>query len=308
MPVRSILLLLLLGALFTSGATAHAAPRVVVTIKPVHALVAGVMAGSAEPTLLLNGSASPHSYSLRPSEARLLAQADLIIRVGEGFETFLQRPLEGLAPSTRILTLEQLPGLRLRPTRSGGLWEPHDHAGAHDSHGEHDLHLWLDPFNAQIIVTVTAETLAELDPARAEHYRSNAAALSKRLADLDAALQQRLTPLRREPYVVFHDAFAYFEGRYGLTPLGAISVSSERPPGARRLAAIQARLKESGARCVFVQPQFSPKLAEQLVAGSSARIAVLDDLGADLPTGSEAYFLLLDRLATALQGCLAPAP
>jgi zinc transport system substrate-binding protein len=305
MRFRRFLLFLLLGSLFTADATARAEPRVVVTIKPVHALVAGVMSGAGEPKLLLKGTASPHSYSLRPSEARLLEQADLIVRIGAGFETFLQQPLAGLAPSTRILTLEQLPGLQLRPTRSGGLWEPHDHAGAHDSHGEHDLHLWLDPRNALIIVAATAAALVELDPAQAERYRGNAAALSKRLTELDAALQQRLAPLRGEPYVVFHDAFAYFEGRYSLTPLGAISVSSERPPGARRLATIQARLKESGARCVFVQPQFSPKLAEQLVAGSNAKIAVLDDLGADLPTGAEAYFLLMERLAAALQGCLA---
>jgi zinc transport system substrate-binding protein len=306
--VRRRFLIQLLLTLVVPTGTALAAPQVVVTIKPIHALVAGVMAGVGEPALLIGGSASPHSYTLRPSEARLLTQAQLIVRVGAGFETFLQRPLAGLAPTTRILTLDTLPGMRLLPTRSGGVWEAHEHDEDAAAHGERDLHLWLDPRNAQVIVAATAAALAELDPPQAALYRANAATLQQRLLALDADLQQRLAPLQRLPYAVFHDAFAYFEGRYGLTPLGAISVSSERPPGARRLAAIRARLLESGARCVFVQPQFEPKLAAQLISGTSARIAVLDDLGADLPAGPEAYFLLMERLGSALQNGLAPPP
>jgi zinc transport system substrate-binding protein len=305
MSIRLLGFAVLFAGCSVFATRASAAPSVVATIKPVHALVAGVMSGVGEPALLIAGSASPLSYTLRPSESRLLTQAQLIVRVGAGFETFLQRPLAGLAPTTRILTLDTLPGMRLLPTRSGGVWESHDHD---DDHGERDLHLWLDPRNAQVIVAATAAALAELDPSQAARYHANAAQLQLRLIALDADLQQRLAPVQRLPYAVFHDAFAYLEGRYALSPIGAISVSSERPPGARRLAAIRARLRESGARCLFVQPQFEPKLAAQLISGTAARIAVLDDLGADLPAGPDAYFLLMERLGSALQDCLAPPP
>jgi len=289
-----------------------AAPRVVATIKPIHSLVAGVMAGVARPALLIEGASSPHAYHLRPSDARALADAELVVRVGVAFETFLDRPLANLAGQARVLSLDQLPDMVLLPARQGGVWEPkeresgrvevgHDHA-----HAEFNLHLWLDPHNARVVVRHLVAVLSELDPAAGAVYRRNGAALERRLADLDARLGRQLTPLRGVPYLVFHDAYPYLENRYGLRPLGTITVSADRPPGARRLAEIQARMAATGARCVFREPQFEPKLAALLVAGTSARLGILDPLGADLPPGPDAYFELMERLADNLQRCLAP--
>jgi len=305
--VRLLTRLLLVLALFTSAARAFAAPQVVVTIKPLHALVAGVMTGVGTPTLLIPGAGSPHSYSLRPSDARELSRADLVIRISEDFETFLDRPLANLAARAQVLAVAELPGMKLLPAREGGVWEADDHphgAAGHD-HGELNLHLWLDPANARAIVAGVASRLAQLDPADAGRYRANAADLDRRLVELDQRLRRQLQSVAGVPYIVFHDAYPYFEARYGLSPAGAISVSPERTPGARRLSEIRERIKSSGARCVFSEPQFQPRLATLLTEGTAARTGVLDPLGADLPEGPEAYFLLMQHLADGLTECLA---
>ncbi len=305
---RSFLALLaVLGLLLVTTSRAAEAPRVVVTIKPVHSLVAGVMAGVGVPDLLIQGSASPHTFTLHPSGARMLAQADLIVRVGADFETFLTRPLANLAKDAELLSLDQAPGITLLAAREGGVWEAHQHSAevnsGHD-HAETNLHLWLDPQNARAIVAAVAEKLAALDPLRAARYRSNAKNLDQRLVDLDARLREDLRPVAGLPYVVFHDAYPYLEHRYGLTPLGSITVSPDRPPGARRLTEIRDKIIQTGARCVFTEPQFEPKLAILLTEGTGARSGILDPEGAALTPGPDAYFQLLENLAGGLRGCL----
>jgi zinc transport system substrate-binding protein len=305
-------LLVIGGLLLCFAGNVGAAPRVVATIQPLHSLAAGLMAGVGAPALLIEGAGSPHNYALRPSDARLLAEAELVLRVGADFETFLNRALVNLTGRARVLDLDQLPGILLLPARTGGLWEGEPagkHARGHDHQpAENNLHLWLDPQNARTIVAATAKALREIDPANGERYRANAATLDARLARLDRELQQQLAPVAGIPYFVFHDAYPYLEQRYGLHPAGAITVSPERPPGARRVAEIRQRVQRQGARCVFSEPQFQPKLAAMLIEGTGARRGVLDPLGAELPAGPEAYFLLMRKLAASLLDCLQPAP
>lgn len=297
---------LLLGLFSLWVAPATAAPRVVVTIKPVHALVAGVMAGVAEPELLLKGAGSPHDYSLRPSDAKLLARAEVVVRVGADFETFLNKPLAGLAGKARVVSLDGLPGITLLPAREGGVWEGHgEHAGhAEPGQAESNLHLWLDPLNGRAIVAGLVKILAELDPANQARYRQNGAGLDRRLAELDARLARQLQPLAGRPFVVFHDAYPYLEKRYNLRAVGSITVSPGRAVGARRLSEIRAKIKATGAGCVFSEPQFEPKLVQTLLEGTGAATGVLDPEGSGLPPGPEAYFQLLEGLGHALATCL----
>jgi len=304
---------LLILAILTllSAVPALAAPLVVVTIKPIHSLVAGVMAGVAEPELLLKGAGSPHDYSLHPSDAKLLSRAQVVVRVGADFETFLNKSLTSLAGAARIVSLDELPGLTLLAAREGGVWEEHVHGGeGHDAHAheaghrETNLHLWLDPRNGRAIVAGLVKVLAELDPSHAERYRQNGAALDRRLAELDTRLAKELQPLAGRPFVVFHDAYPYLEKRYNLRAVGSITVSPERAVGARRLAEIRAKIKSTGAACVFSEPQFEPKLAVMLSEGTGARTGVLDPEGSGLTAGPEAYFQLLEGLAGALRECL----
>jgi zinc transport system substrate-binding protein len=279
---------------------------VVASIPPVHALVAGVMDGVGTPHLLIRGGATPHAGALRPSDARRLQDARAIFWIGEGLETYLTRPLASLTQRGQAMALMSTKGLRRHPFREGENWDKpadhhdHDHGGAHRS----DAHIWLDPQNAKILVQAMAEKLATVDPAHVARYTANAATLQTRIDSLDQSLTRLLTPLRGVPYIVFHDAYQYFERHFGLMPAGAIALSPTRKPGARHLQTIRARLRSTGARCVFVEPQFTPRLASIIIEGTGAKIATLDPLGATLTPGKDAYFTLMQNLGTALATCL----
>ena len=300
---------------------AAAPPKVVVTIAPIHSLVAAIAAGVCEPQLLMPSGSSPHSFALKPSQARALRQADVIVRVGSTLETFLDRPLAALGKDASVVTLDEIGGIGLLEMRAGGVWEAHgdgreddgdhrpggevggpDHTGP--DHAGHNPHIWLDPRNAVVAVDYIAGVLARVDPANAATYRTNARGLVARLNALDMELAAATAPIRAKPYVVFHDAYAYFEDRYGLSPAGAVTVSPDRAPGARRLGELRRKIITLGAVCVFSEPQFEPRLVAPIIEGTPARSAVLDPLGATLAPGPELYFTLIRNLAAALESCL----
>jgi zinc transport system substrate-binding protein len=293
-----------------ASAGAADAPRVVVSIKPVHSLVAAVMEGIADPALLLAGAGSPHAYTLRPSEARALQEADVVFWIGAELEGFLAKPLQALAHDATVVALHEADGVTLLPGREGGIWQVHarnqvDHADEHrHGHKGADMHVWLDPRNAQAMVGTIASTLSRIDPQNEDRYTANASLLNQRLTLLDTELQDRLRPVQDDPYIVFHDAYQYFENRYHLKPVGSLTIMPESRPGAQRLYEIRARMVETGAECVFSEPQFESTLVETLVAGTKARTGVLDPLGATLAAGPDAYFDLMDRLAGSLRSCL----
>jgi zinc transport system substrate-binding protein len=288
---------------FAQPDASGASPSVVVSIKPLHGLVAAVMRGVGEPALIVSGNASPHTYALKPSDARALQQAKLVVWVGKDFESFLTRTLDR---RTDTLAMEGVAGMTLLPTREGGVWEeesdPHHHD--HGEHGEVDGHLWLDPDNAARLVSAVATRLEELDPAHAATYAANAADTQRRLGELDAEMAAELKPLAGRSYVVFHDAYHYLEHRYGLTPAGSITVDPERPPSARRMAALRDRLKAGGATCVFREPQFAGATVQALADSAGARVALLDPEGTIVTPGPDTYFTVMRAIAQSLSECL----
>lgn len=282
-------------------------PAIVVSIKPIHALVAGVTRGVSVPTLLVRGAASPHTYSLRPSDAAALASAAIVFRVGPEMETFLNKPLGKIR--ARTVDLMTAPGLELLDAREGGAWEPHDHgAGEEDHHheGEREVnpHVWLDPVNATAMTRLIAAELSALDPSDAPAFARNAEAAIRDLDALNRELKATLDPVRSRPFVVFHDAYQYLEHRYGLNGVGSITVSPDRSPSAKRLSDIRTKLRGLNAACVFAEPQFQSALIDTVIEGSSARRAVLDPEGATLDEGPELLATLMRNDARALVDCL----
>ena len=266
--------------LFTTLSARADAPAVVVSVKPLHAITAAVTAGIATPRLLVKGSASPHDYAMRPSDAAALNEADLIVWLGEIFETFLAKPLDALAGDAEVVTLMSLAG------------------------PDGDPHIWLDPAQARKIAERVAAALSRIDPHNRGRYMANVADFSARLDLLDAELRATLTPVAALPYLVYHDAYGYFERRYGLAKAGAVTVSPQKKTSAKRIVALRERIRASGARCLFGEPQFASPLLDTLIEGGDARIGVLDPLGAAIPPGPEAYFTLMWNLADGLRGCL----
>lgn len=307
-PARLLLTALLLGL----AANAYGAPRLVASIPPLHALVAGVTGERTQVRLLVPAGQSPHSFALAPADAHALANADAVFTTGGPIDAFLQRPLRALAGDAHVVRMAEVPDVRRLQARSGGTWhahQGHDHAGTehHDGHGDPatlDPHLWLDPHNAIAFTRAVADALARLDTGHAEQYRANAAAQIERLRALDARLQERLAPIRERPYLVFHDAYQYFEARYGLSPAGAIAVDPARPPGARRIAELRERIEALGVECLFTEPQFEPKIAQVIADGTAVRLGTLDPLGAELEPGAALYDRLLTGLADSLRQCL----
>lgn len=278
------------------------APRVVASIKPIHALVAAVMDGVGRPALLVRGAASPHGATLRPSDARALAAAAVVFWVGPAIEGFLERPLNSLAVRARVVTLSRTPGLVLVRRRPGG-----EGGGDHGDRrkGAVDPHIWLDPGNARRIADHAAAILGDIDPRHAALYEANRRRLASRIDALDGELRAALAPVRTRPYVVFHDAYRYFQRRYRLNAVAAVSPGPERRPGARRLRAVRAAIRTANAVCVFSEPQFPPALVATLIRGTNARAGVLDPLGANLAPGPDAWFALMRGLAGSLRRCLA---
>ena len=303
--------LLLSGLLVGTTATAADAPKVVVSIKPVHSLVAAVMQGVGTPDLIVDGAASPHTYALKPSNARSLQQAQVVFWVGPGMEAFLQKPLASLGSNATVVELDQAPGITKLKFREGGAFEPHDDgdepaAGedhAHD-HEEFDTHLWLDPHNAKAMVAEITTSLVATNPANALIYEANQKALNDKLDALDTEIASTLAPVKNKPFIVFHDAYQYFEHRYGVRVSGSITVSPETIPGAQRVSEIHSKVADLGATCVFAEPQFEPKLVNVVLEGTAAKSGVLDPEAATLPQGPDLYFTLMRGIANSLKACL----
>lgn len=303
----------LLATAFLTTAS-MAAPSVVASIKPVHSLVAAVMAGVGEPTLIVKGSASPHTYALKPSDAGALEAADIVFWTGHGLELFLGDALETLATGATVVELADTPGLTLLPVREGGAFEGHsdadegqnhdDHAHEEHAHDEGDMHFWLDPENAKLMVTQIATTLAEADPGNASIYQANAEAELVKLDELEAELATTLAPVAGKPFIVFHDAYQYFEARFGLTLAGSVTVTPDVMPGAARIDELKAKLATLGATCVFAEPNFEPTIIAAITEGSSAKAGILDPEGGALTEGPDLYPELLRDLASSLVDCL----
>lgn len=322
----------------TSNLALAAEPSVVASIKPVHSLVSAIMAGVGTPGLLLEGAASPHTASLKPSQAAMIEKADIIFWIGEDLEPFLEKPVETVGARAHAVALMDAPGMIHLVPRSGGSFErhghddhddhahgkkdedhSHGHSHAHDhakasgnahghddhEHGEVDSHVWLDPENAKAMARAIAAELAEHDPANAATYSANLASLTARLDAETAEIATLLAPVGDKGFVVFHDAYQYFEKRFGLAAAGSITVSPEVIPGAERVAEIKGKIAELGATCVFIEPQFEPKLVTVVTEGTQARTGTLDPLGATLADGPDLYPTLLRNLATSLRDCLA---
>ena len=304
---------LLFAALLTTPGLA--APRVVATIKPIHSIASNVMAGIAEPELLLDAAVSEHTAQLTPSQVEAMQNADLILVVGDNLEAFLNKALKNPEiAQKKIVAAAELPGLRTLPLRSGDLWEPHHHEGEEDAqaedhdHGGMDPHIWMDPDNAKVIALELAKTLGDLDEENAAKYEANAKAYAASLDALSQDIAAAVAPVRDKRYIVFHDAYQYFEARFGMSPAGSITINPEVTPGARRVKELHDRIAATEAVCVFAEPQFQSKYVDTVIEGTQAKPAVLDGLGAKEPKGPQAYAGMMHKFVTALTSCLANGP
>ena len=280
--------------------------KVVTTIKPLHSLIANVMDGVGEPSLIIEGSTSPHSFTLKPSHAKLLEEADLIFWVGEGIETFMERPLESIVKNAEVvefMEIESIEKLKFREESIYGDHDDHDDHAGHEghNHGEFDAHIWLDPSNAKEMVHEIAHELGDLDPANKDKYEANAEAT---IIALDQLIKDVSKDINKDAkFVVFHDAYQYFEERFGLRAAGALTLNTDVLPGAKQIDEIQDVIKDRGINCIFSEPQFNPKIISTIADDTNIKTGVFDPLGANIKSGKDLYFKLISNLGNELKGC-----
>ncbi|WP_282093094.1 zinc ABC transporter substrate-binding protein [Epibacterium ulvae] len=353
-------------------------PRVATDIAPIHGLVSQVMKDLGEPDLIIRPGASPHSYALRPSEARALSQADLVVWIGEGLAPWLEPSIEQLATNAHVLELLALPSTTILPYREGATFETHDHDehDAHDDHGhdedhkdheghdehsehahdehnhdehakhneeheshdahpEHDEHahdehhqdehadhdkkhddhhghghsagdphVWLSPENAITWLSVIAEELSELDPENASKYQKNAQEGIAKIQQTKADLAPQLSNIADKSFVVFHDAYQYFEISFGVTAAGAISLGDASDPSPARIAEVRDTVRDLNVACAFREPQYNSGLVDTVLEGTEAKALILDPLGTKLELGSDFYPELLQEMGKTLIACV----
>ena len=338
MTIRSVPVLTALALAFLGVSSSVAQPRVVATIPPIHSLASLVMEGVATPKVLLTGSESPHRYTLKPSQSRALSEAEVVFRVDQSFETFMNKPLKALAGRATVVSLINVPGVKLlkwqdehddhSSHKNPDAHKDHDdhkkhghkdhddhkkdghkeHADkGHDHHdhgGEYDIHIWLDTRNAIAMVKAIAKVLSTKDAENSVRYKSNADRAVIRLQALNAEVKTTLKPVQRVPFMNFHDAWQYFNAEFSMNYVGALTLNPEAKPGARRIAQVQKTIRESGAKCLFAEPQFPAALAQVAVRGTPAKIDVIDPIGAYLTPGPDLYFDLMRQTANEMASCL----
>ena len=296
-----------------AGVSFAETPRVAADIAPVHSLVARVMDGVGAPSLIISPGASPHEYSLRPSEAAALQKADVIFWIGPELTPWLDKALSTLAQDAVQVSFINAEGTILLPYRESALFERHDHDDNHADHDDHanhdqhpmDPHLWLSPENGIVWMNMIAEVLAEADPTNAATYRANSVAGQKELINLQTNINTILAPHRGKNFITFHDGFQYFEHHFDFLARGAIALSDASQPGPARLAAIRERIANESISCVLSEPQYQSGIITAVTGEIEVNIGVVDAVGYRLELGRDLYPQLLRDLAEALAECLA---
>ncbi len=342
---------------------ASAEMRVVATIKPIHSLVASLMDGIGQPELIVKGFASPHGYSMKPSDARLFENADLIVWVGSNIESSLSTAIATLPQNGTHLELSEISGLKLYEYRTSHIHDHHDeeheeeehhaheeadshdehehhddsHAEDEDSHGheteghhqeaehaaddhdderhdeghyddhhhsEFDLHVWLDVNNVKLMSIAMARALIEIDPQFEKSIQANLGALLLKLDELGGELENQAKSIADRPYIVFHDAYQYFERWLKLNSVAAVTLNPEIIPGVRQINELREVVHDTNAVCAFAEPQFNPRILHVVNEGIELKIGMLDPLGAEVEAGPDAYFDLMRNMISALSECL----
>ena len=304
-----------LATLFLS-LSAKADIKVVTTIKPLHSLISSVMDGVGEPSLIIEGTNNPHTFVFKPSHAQMLEEADLVFWIGEDLEAFMEKPLESLAKDAQIISFMELGSIEKLKFREENVFDDHDDHDGHEdeheghddhagheghNHGEFDAHIWLDPMNAKEMVHEIAHELSELDPSNKETYEANAnrtlKSLDKLIEDVDKDVPEDIS------YIVFHDAYQYFEKRFGVSSSGALTLNSDVLPGAKQIADVQDLISDKGIKCIFSEPQYNPKIIETLASDMNISTGIMDPLGAYLDKGNTMYEELIKEISNSIKKC-----
>ncbi|MFM4785781.1 zinc ABC transporter substrate-binding protein ZnuA [Aeromonas veronii] len=289
--------------------------EVLTTIKPLGFIAAAITDGVSEPKVLLPTGASPHEFSLRPSDIRNINSAGLVVWVGPELEGFMAKPLANHLHALALTQVEGMPLFNYATQDSHDSHDHDDHDHAAHEHGDHDEgheghhhegvdpHIWLGPTQAKVIAKAIASELGKLDPANQARYDANLAAFDTKVDAKDKVIAGQMKAVNEKGYFVFHEAYGYWERHYGMSSKGHFTVSPERRPGAKTLVDIRKALEEKQASCIYAEPQFSPAVIESVARNTGAKVLLLDEVGEQVPLGPDGYPQFMQQLADAFAQC-----
>ena len=316
-----IFVLSILFSSFSAHADVSTDIKVVTTIKPLHSLISRIMETRGEPQLIIEGTNNPHTFVFKPSHAKMIEEADIVFWIGEDLEAFMEKPLNSLAKDTKKIGFMDSESIEKIEFREKNIFDDHDgHEDEHDghedeheghdddhkdahahAHGEFDPHIWLDPENAKEMVKIIRDELIKIDPEGQRQYSVNTAGATLELDNLINSVEKELS--KDISYIVFHDAYQYFENRFGVIPAGALTLNPDVLPGAKQIADIQDVINDKGIKCIFSEPQYNPKIIETLGNDMNVSTGVMDPLGAFIDAGPTMYVELINGIANSIKEC-----
>ena len=306
---------------------------VVSTIQPINSLVNAVIGNTGKTISLIPAKASPHEYKLKPSDTKKLQNANIIFFVSDHLESSVTKVFENLPKNIKIINLMEDAGIKHLAIRDNEAWERHDHhhghgdhddydkhvkkdddhdhdkhSKKHDDHDDHekedDVHIWLSPDNAVKIIKKINKELSLFFPENAKTYNQNANQMIKKINQLKVELKKELLGIKDEPFIVFHDAYQYFETSFDLNAVGSVALEGDIASSPKQISFIKDKIVKLKASCVFQEPQFDSRLVQIVVESTNAQIGILDPLGVNIKSGENFYLQLLKNMAKSLKDCL----
>jgi zinc transport system substrate-binding protein len=345
---------------------------IITTIKPINALVSAVVGNTGKTISIIPADISPHEFKLKPSDAKILQDGNIIFYVSNHLESSITKFFENLPKNIKIINLIEETGIEHLAIRDNEAWERHDHHGheehndheknakkhddhddhekhakkhddhddhekhakkhddhddhekdakkhddhddhekhakKHDDHDDHekedDVHIWLSPDNAIKIVKKVNKELNLLFPENAKIYNENSTKMINKISILKSELKKELSTIKDKPYIVFHDAYQYFEKDFGLNAVGSIALEDDVASSPKQISYIKNKIVNSNVSCVFQEPQFDSKLVKTVVEDTNAKVGTLDPLGVNIVGDEDFYLQLLRNMSKSLKKCL----
>ncbi|MDC0092874.1 zinc ABC transporter substrate-binding protein [Alphaproteobacteria bacterium] len=328
-----LLSIIILFGLSSINVFATETTGVITTIQPINSLVNAIIGNTGKTISIIPGEQSPHDFKLRPSDVKVLQNGNIIFYVSNHLESSVTKVFKNLPKNIKLINLMEDTGIKHLAIRDNAAWERHDHHGhddhddhdkhgkKHDDHDDHDkhgkkhddhddhekeddVHIWLSPDNAIKIVQKVNEVLSLYFPENSKIYNDNKTKFINKIKNLQKELVKELSPIKDKPYIVFHDAYQYFEKTFELNAVGSVALEGDIASSPKQISFIKDKIIKSKASCVFQEPQFDSKLVKIVVEGTDAKIGTLDPLGVNITGDKDFYLQLLTNMAKSLKECL----
>lgn len=305
---RIVLSLATIAALSAPILHAKEQLKILSTIKPIHSLVSAIGGDLVDVEQIIPNNASPHHYSLKPSDLRKINKAALIFRIDPELESFLNKSLRSVSED-KIITLSEAKNLTLLEAKASHEHDDHDehkedeHAEEHEAKAL-DYHLWLNPDNATAMANSIRDSLIKIAPENAEQLTKNTQQLTTSIQNKHQAITEQLKDVKDVPFLVMHDAWQYFTSHFQLKQLGTISAQERLKTSARALSKARSTIKDSNVKCLLAEPNLKKRTLSTLTENLSVNIGRIDPLGRDIPESDQAYPQLLQYTADKLLSCL----